>query len=57
MYGNYSMDTLRMMNRVDSDIRRRAIYDPKLRNSLSVCQMRKMEQRRRKKFLEDVEKW
>lgn len=32
MYGNYSMDTLRMMNRVDADIRRRAIYDPKLRN-------------------------
>lgn len=49
MYGKYSMDTLRMINRVDSDIRHRAIYDPKLRNSLSVCQMRKMAQQRRKK--------
>lgn len=36
MYGNYSMDTLRMMNRVDGDIRRRAIYDPRLRNSINV---------------------
>lgn len=57
MYGNYSMDTLRMMNRVDADIRRRAIYDPKLRNSLSVQQMYKIKERNRKKFKEDVMKW
>lgn len=57
MYGNYSMDTLRMMNRVDADIRRRAIYDPRLRNSLSVQQMYKLKERERKKFKEDVMKW
>jgi hypothetical protein len=57
MYGNYSMDTLRMMNRVDADIRRRAIYDPRLRNSLSVRQMYKIKERNRKKFKEDVMKW
>ena len=57
MYGKDSMDTLRMMNRVDGDIRRRAIYDPRLRNSLSVQQMHKMKERERKKFKEDVMKW
>lgn len=57
MFGNYSSDTLRMMQRVDADIRRRAQYDPKLRNSLSVQQAHKLKQRQRKKFLEDVKKW
>lgn len=57
MYGNYSIDTLRMMNKVDTDIRNRAIYDPKLRNSLSVQQMYEMKERERKKFKEDVMKW
>ena len=53
MYG----DTWRMMQRVDADIRRRAQYDPKLRNSLSVRQARKLKQRQRKKFSEDLKKW
>lgn len=57
MYGNYSSDTLRMMQRVDADIRHRAQYDPKLRNSLSVRQAHKVKQRQRKKFLEDLKKW
>ena len=57
MFGNYSSDTLRMMQRVDADIRRRAQYDPKLRNSLSVQQAHKRKVRELKKFKESAKDW
>ena len=51
MYG-LSMQTIHMINRMNAEIERKALYDPELRKSVVMC----MKQREKKKQLEELKR-
>ena len=51
MYG-ISMTTMHMINRMNADIERRAVYNPELRKSVVM----RMKQREEKKQLEELKR-
>lgn len=57
MYG-LSMQTMHMINRMDADIERRAVYNPKLRKSAAMCRKRKDEKKQleelKRRFIEEA---
>lgn len=53
---NFSTETFNILNKIDANIRKKAIYKPELRDSLSMQQMNKIKEKKRKRFEEKIMK-